>query len=75
VAVPIVANAAFSTAGQLLDEAHLAYQQAKYHHYDTRDFNNRQTYEWNMNKQNAMMGSMMPYESNMMSMARVYHSR
>lgn len=75
VGVPMLASAAFGTAGQLLDEAHLAYQQAKYHTYDTRDFNNRQTYEWNMNKQNAMMTSMMPYENNMMSMARVYHSR
>jgi hypothetical protein len=75
IAIPMAASAVFGVAGQLLDEAHMAYQQSKFHTYDTRDFNNRQMYEWNMNKQNQMMTNMMPYEQNMMSMARVYHSR
>lgn len=74
-AIPMAARATFGFAGQLMDEAHMAYQQAKYHTYDTREFNNRQMYEWNMNKQNQMMTNMMPYEQNMMSMARIYHSR
>ena len=73
--VPMVASSAFGLAGRLLDESHMAYTQSKYHTYDTRDFNNRQMYEWNMNKQNQMMTNMMPYEQNMMSLSRVYHSR
>ena len=75
IAVPMIAGTAFGLAGQFLDEAHTSYMQAQAHSYDTRDFNNRAMYEWNMNKQNQMMTNMMPYEQNMMSMARAYHSR
>jgi hypothetical protein len=60
-----------SVAGGLMDEAHLAYQQNKYAHYDTRDFNNRATNNWGMNAMGAMQG----YEQNNMSIARAYHSR
>lgn len=73
--VPMVAQTAFGVAGKLLDEAHTSYLQAQSHSYDTRDFNNRSMYEWNMNKQNQMMTNMIPYENNMMSMARIHHSR
>jgi hypothetical protein len=75
IGLPIMAGAAFGLAGRLLDEAHMGYQQSKYHHLDKRDFNNRQMMEWNMQKQGQMMDNMMPYENNMMSMARIYHSR
>ena len=60
-----------SLAGNLMDEAHLAYDAQKYPHYDTRQFNNRAMNNWGMNAMSAMG----QYEMNNMSIARAYHSR
>lgn len=60
-------------AGQLLDESHLAYQQSKYHSYDNRQFNNRSLMGWGMQMQEAAQSTLIPFEQNMMSIARLYH--
>lgn len=62
-------------AGKILDEAHTAYTQSKFHTYDTREFNNRSMQQWGYNKQNQVMSNVMAYEQNNMSLARLYYSR
>lgn len=70
-----VAGKGLSMAAQMLDEAHLAYNQSKYNTYDSRMFNNRGMQTWGMQNQQAAMTASIPFEQNMMSIARVYHSR
>jgi hypothetical protein len=72
---PSAIHGAFGMAGRLMDEANTAYQTGKRHYVDSRDFNNRATYMWDMQKQQSVQSSMLAYEQNTMSMARVYHSR
>jgi hypothetical protein len=64
-------NKITSIAGGLMDEAHLAHQQNKYAHYDSRQFNNKAMQNWGMN----IGGAMGSFEMNNMSIARAYHSR
>lgn len=64
-------NKASSTIGGMMDEMHLAYEQGKYAHYDTRMFNNKSMQQWGQNAGQAMG----QYEMNNMSIARMYHSR
>ena len=79
IAGTMLATAAFekisSVAGQLMDESHLAFNQAKMHTYDNRQFNNRGMQTWGMQNQQAAMQAVGGFEQNMMSVARVYHSR
>lgn len=75
IVAPMVVNAVTSVAGQMMDEAHMAYMQSTYHQYDTREFNNRAMQSWEFNKQNQIQSNMMPYEQNNMSLARLYYSR
>lgn len=72
---PMVASSAFSLAGRLLDESHSAYMESRYNHTDSRVFQNRETYLWNMQKQQAVMDNLVPYEQNTMSLSRIYHRR
>lgn len=62
-------------AGRLMDEAHMAYTQSKYHSYDLREFNNRSAATWQFNKQNQAATNLMPFEQNNISLARLYYSR
>lgn len=62
-------------AGQLLDESHLAYNQSRIHTYDNRQFTNRGMQMWGMQNQQASMQAALPFEQNMLSIARVYHQR
>jgi hypothetical protein len=64
-----------SLAGRLMDEAHIAYTQSKYHSYDLREFNNRSAQQWGFNKQNQAAANLMPFEQNNVSLARLYYSR
>lgn len=72
---PMAIGAVTGVAGQLMDEAHMAYMQSTYHQYDTREFNNRAMQSWEFSKQNQLQSNLIPYEQNNMSLARLYYSR
>ena len=75
IAASIAIDATAGLAGRIMDDANNAYIQSKYHSYDLREFNNRSMQQWEYNKQAQAMNSIMPYEQNNISLARIYYNR